>query len=126
MNGKSSLWEFLTASWRDHAVVFAVSTWSGLITSLHRIMSRKTKFSVIALAIDTLFSGFAGVLVGWACHALDLSAAATLAAAGIAGHSAPRTLWLLERKLHQWLGVDSSDNDGHDETDPVDPGKPTD
>lgn len=117
----SPVWDFMVATWRDHVMVFAISAWSGGVTSMHRVMSRKTRFSVIALAVDTLFSGLAGVLTGWACHSMSMGPAATLAAAGVAGHSAPRTLWLLERKLHRWLGVN-----GNDEETLVDPGKPAD
>ncbi|MFZ1327016.1 MAG: phage holin family protein [Candidatus Contendobacter sp.] len=115
---KEPLWQFLTASWRDHVAIFSIATWSGLVTSLHRRLSRRRPFSLIDLAADVLLSGLSGVMVGWLCQSTACGDSPTLSlvAAGIAGHSAPRTLWLLDRQLRRWLGPDRGENGPSDTT----------
>ena len=115
--GKEPLWDFLASSWRDHLAIYVVATWSGLITSLHRSMSGKRRFSWAVLGADVLLSGLAGILTYWTCQAIAIEPPWTAIAAGIAGHSAPRTLWLLERQLRQRLGGGNSNGADRDSAD---------
>ena len=121
---KTPLWQFLTENWRDHVIIFAVSTWSGLVTSLHRHLSQKRPLSWKVIGADLLLAGLSGLMVGWLCQSTSCGdyPTLTLIAAGIAGHSAPRTLWLLDRQLRRWLGgPNGQDPDTGSDRDPTDP-----
>jgi hypothetical protein len=106
MSDPTSLWEFMNASWRDHVVVFGISTWAGIVSHLHRRLSHKgAKLSVVIFAADVCMSGLAGMLMFWMCYAAGVDPIVTAIGAGIAGHSAPRTLWLIERRFFQGAGL---------------------
>jgi hypothetical protein len=101
-----SLWDFIGATWKDHALVYAVSTWSGMVSHLHRIWSCRTPFSLVAFLADVLLAGLAGVMVFWMGYELQLSPITVALSAGIAGHSAPRTIWLIEKRFFRSAGLD--------------------
>lgn len=104
-----SLWDFLGATWRDHAMVYFVATWSGTVSHLHRIWSRRTPFSLVAFLADVLLAGLAGVMVFWMGYELGLSPITVALSAGIAGHSAPRTIWLIEKRFFRSTGLDDDE-----------------
>lgn len=116
---KEPLWQFLTETWRDHAVIYGIAAWSGLVTSLHRHLSQNRPLSWGIIGSDILLAGLSGLMVGWLCQSTACSnyPTMTLIGAGIAGHSAPRTLWLLDRQLRRWLGGPNGNGPRRDSTD---------
>ena len=84
---------------------------------MHRTLSHRRRFSLAALLTDVLLSGLAGMLIYWVFGSLHIEATMlTAAVAGLDGHSAPRTLWLLERLLNKRLGLEERDAPAPDRT----------
>jgi hypothetical protein len=100
-----TLWTFLENYWRDHIIVLAISTLSGVVAHLHRRFGKGHPFSPTLFMVDTLLAGFAGLLAFWICYEVQTSPAIAAIVAGIAGHSAPRFIWLLEKRAYKAIGI---------------------
>jgi len=114
-NEHLSLWTTLSTAWKDVVLAIGLSVFCGLSASLQK--RRKDRiFSLVELTADVLMSGVAGFLFLMFCIDRELSPWVTGAIVGIAGHAAPRLLFLLDQRLAKIISskLDHSDDD-HDQ-----------
>lgn len=92
---------FLTYLW-----VLLFAAWGGLVSYRARIIANSPHtWSVFELIGEMTVSGFAGVLVFFACEASGISPLWTAVFVGIAGHMGGRSVDLLQTYLMKRLGV---------------------
>lgn len=110
MSDESSFFYTMSTAWRDNLVALTVGMFSGLATYAHKRLSRRREFIVTEMVADLLLAGLAGLVMFWLCAENGSSDWLTGVAVGVAGHSAPRLLAVLDRLLIKFLG----DGDGRE------------
>jgi len=107
----------ITNTWKDHAIIYLIGTWSGIVGHLHRLISQKLTFSLVHFIADTLLSGFCAVAVFWLLYPRGVDPLTVVFISGVAAHTAPRTIWIFERIGLNWLrrlfGKGSGDEPAH-------------
>lgn len=79
-------------------IILLVSAWGGLVQYLIKMKSSVNKhFDLVDLISDIVISMFSGIIVGCIAYSLNISPLATMALAGMAGHSGCKTVYFLGR-----------------------------
>ena len=99
----ANLFSMMTNTWKDHAIIYLIGTWSGIVGHLHRMISRQRAFSLVHFVADTLLSGFCAVAVFWLLYPRGIDPLTVVFISGVAAHTAPRTMWIFERTGLNWL-----------------------
>ena len=97
------LFSMMSNTWKDHAIIYLIGTWSGIVGHLHRMISRRLAFSLVHFIADTLLSGFCAVAVFWLLYPRGVDPLTVVFISGVAAHTAPRTMWIFERTGLNWL-----------------------
>ncbi len=90
---------------RESWVFLIFALWGGFCHYISSVRTGKRRFSLLELAGDLTYSGFAGLLAAAVAQHFQLSDWATFAICGMAGHMGSRTVFLLERAIkRKWFG----------------------
>lgn len=92
----------MTYSLLTYAGVVALAGWGGVVNWVQRRKDGRA-FSFVELVGEICVSGFSGLLAFWICEHYEVAPLLTAPVVGVAGHLGSRTVFILEKRLLDYL-----------------------
>ena len=98
--------------WFTYAWVILISMWGGVVSFMNKVTAGSARpFNLAEFIGEISTSGFVGVLTFWLCESTQVDKLLSAALVGVAGHMGSRAIFLIERRVENWLSLKEMKND---------------